>query len=154
MDHTPILANGTLSLHFLMANPKGTTAKIFTSKQKHPVAFNAKGMDEEDNNIAIIISYDHSTALVTCIASCDLDNNILLTKSDTQTNPALAYLYATASDISDLSLPPCSYLVSADTSHSLILGQTLPLDTHVTDTTPTYVNIPFPAQFVTNEPPK
>ncbi|KAG5334994.1 hypothetical protein C0989_002621 [Termitomyces sp. Mn162] len=70
------------------------------------------------------------------------------------TNPALAYLYAMASDISDLSLPPRSYLVSADTSHPLILGQTLPLDTHVTDTTPTYVNIPFPAQFVANKPPK
>ncbi|KAG5328458.1 hypothetical protein C0989_010417, partial [Termitomyces sp. Mn162] len=31
---------------------------------------------------------------------------------------------------------------------------TLPLDTHVTDITPTYVNIPFPAQFVANKPPK
>ncbi|KAG5329850.1 hypothetical protein C0989_009252 [Termitomyces sp. Mn162] len=70
------------------------------------------------------------------------------------TNPALAYLYAMASNISDLSLPPHSYLVSADTSNPLILGQTLPLDTHVTDTTPTYVNIPFPTQFVTNKPPK
>ncbi|KAG5733236.1 hypothetical protein E4T56_gene20881 [Termitomyces sp. T112] len=70
------------------------------------------------------------------------------------TNPALAYLYTMASNISDLSLPPRSYLVSADTSNPLILGQTLPLDTPVTDITPTYVNIPFPAQFVANEPPK
>ncbi|KAG5732819.1 hypothetical protein E4T56_gene2754 [Termitomyces sp. T112] len=65
-----------------------------------------------------------------------------------------AYLYAMASNISDLSLPPHSYLVSADTSNPLILGQTLPLDTHVTDTTPSYINIPFPAQFVTNKPSK
>ncbi|KAG5334800.1 hypothetical protein C0989_003066 [Termitomyces sp. Mn162] len=64
-----------------------------------------------------------------------------------------SYLYATASNISDLSLPPRSYLVSANTSNPLILEQTLPLDTHITDTTPTYVNIPFPTQFVTNEPP-
>ncbi|KAG5717934.1 hypothetical protein E4T56_gene1465 [Termitomyces sp. T112] len=79
---------------------------------------------------------------------------LLLPTELMMTNPALAYLYAMASDISDLSLPPHSYLVSADTFHPLILGQTLPLDTHVTDTTPTYVNIPFPTQFVTNEPPK
>ncbi|KAG5334207.1 hypothetical protein C0989_004026 [Termitomyces sp. Mn162] len=76
---------------------------MFALKQKHPVAFIAEGMDEEDSDIAIIISYDHSTA---------------------------------------------------DTSNPLILEQTLPLDTHVIDTTPTYVNIPFPAQFVANEPPK
>ncbi|KAG5334220.1 hypothetical protein C0989_003904 [Termitomyces sp. Mn162] len=31
---------------------------------------------------------------------------------------------------------------------------TLPLDTNDTSTTPTYVNIPFPAQFVANKPPK
>ncbi|KNZ78614.1 hypothetical protein J132_11055 [Termitomyces sp. J132] len=64
------------------------------------------------------------------------------------------YLYTMASDISDLSLPPRSYLVSTDTSNPLILGQTLPFDTCVMDTTPTYVNIPFPAQYVANEPPK
>ncbi|KAG5347147.1 hypothetical protein C0989_012568, partial [Termitomyces sp. Mn162] len=126
---------------------------MFASKQRHPVAFIAGG-NEEDSNLVIVISYDHSTGLATCIASCDLDQDVLLTDSNTQTNPALAYLYATASNISDLSLPPRSYLVSTDTSNPLILGQTLPFDTCVTDTTPTYVNIPFPAQYVANEPPK
>ncbi|KNZ76404.1 hypothetical protein J132_10514 [Termitomyces sp. J132] len=126
---------------------------MFASKQRHPIAFIAKGI-EEDSDIVIVISYDHSTGLATCIASCDLDNDILLTNSDPQTDPALAYLYTTASDISNLSLPPRAYLVSTDTSNPLILGQTLPLDTYVTDTTPTYVNIPFPAQYVANEPPK
>ncbi|KAG5333789.1 hypothetical protein C0989_004836 [Termitomyces sp. Mn162] len=70
------------------------------------------------------------------------------------TDPTLAYLYTTASDVSNLSLPPRAYLVSTDTSNPLILGQTLPLDTYVTDTTPTYVNIPFPTQYVANKPPK
>ncbi|KAG5333658.1 hypothetical protein C0989_005141 [Termitomyces sp. Mn162] len=65
----------------------------------------------------------------------------------------LAYLYATASDLSDLSLLPHSYLVFTDTSNPLILGQTLPLDMNNIDP-PTYVNIPFSAQFVANEPPK
>ncbi|KAG5348840.1 hypothetical protein C0989_007836, partial [Termitomyces sp. Mn162] len=60
-EETPILANGALSLPFLVANPKGTTARMFALKQKHPIAFIAKGMDEEDSDIAIIISYDHST---------------------------------------------------------------------------------------------
>ncbi|KNZ78290.1 hypothetical protein J132_01069 [Termitomyces sp. J132] len=70
---TPILANGALSLPFLVANPERTTAKMFALKQKHPIAFIAKGMDEEDSNIVIVISYDHSTGLATCIASCDLE---------------------------------------------------------------------------------
>ncbi|KNZ76466.1 hypothetical protein J132_10441 [Termitomyces sp. J132] len=72
-------------------------------------------------------------------------------RSKTKSN---TYLYATASNISDLSLPPHSYLISTDTSNPSILGQTLPFDTCVMDTTPTYVNIPFPAQYVANEPPK
>ncbi|KAG5731809.1 hypothetical protein E4T56_gene1548 [Termitomyces sp. T112] len=126
---------------------------MFASKQRHPVAFIAEGI-EEDSNIVVVISYDHSTGLATCIASCDLDKDVLLTNSDPQTDPALAYLYTMASDISDLSLPPHAYLVSTDTSNPLILGQTLPLDTCVTDTTLTYINIPFPAQYVANKPPK
>ncbi|KAG5723582.1 hypothetical protein E4T56_gene18126 [Termitomyces sp. T112] len=79
---------------------------------------------------------------------------LLLPTELTMTDPALAYLYTTASNISNLSLPPHAYLVSTDTYNPLILGQTLPLDTYVTDTTPTYVNILFPAQYVANEPPK
>ncbi|KAG5349184.1 hypothetical protein C0989_005415 [Termitomyces sp. Mn162] len=122
-------------------------------QNRHPVAFIAEGI-EEDSNLVIIISYDHSTGLATCIASCDLDKDILLTNSNPQTDFALAYLYTTASNISDLSLPPRAYLVSTDTSNPLILGQALPLDTCVTDTTPTYVNIPSPAQYVANKPPK
>ncbi|KAG5334284.1 hypothetical protein C0989_003528 [Termitomyces sp. Mn162] len=137
-----------------MANSKEPTDKMFASKLKHPVAFITKGIDKEDSDIVIVISYDHSTGLVICIASCDLDQDILLTNSDTSTNPALAYLYATTSDLADLSLPPHSYLVSTDTSNSLILGQTLLLDTNNTNTAPTYINVPFPAQFVDNKPHK
>ncbi|KAG5349423.1 hypothetical protein C0989_004003, partial [Termitomyces sp. Mn162] len=144
---------GALSLPFHVAKPRETTVKMFTSKQRHPVAFIAGG-NEEDSDLVIVISYDHSTGLAMCIASCDLDKDVLLTNSDPQTDFALAYLYAMASDISDLSLPPRAYLVSTDTSNPLILGQALSLDTCVTDTTPTYVNIPSPAQYVANKPPK
>ncbi|KAG5728890.1 hypothetical protein E4T56_gene5609 [Termitomyces sp. T112] len=126
---------------------------MFASKQRHPVAFIAEGI-EEDSDLVIVISYDHSTGLATCIASCDLDKDVLLTNSDPQTDFALAYLYTTASNISDLSLSPRAYLVSTNTSNPLILGQALPLDTCVTDTTPTYVNIPSPAQYVANKPSK
>ncbi|KNZ75403.1 hypothetical protein J132_02735 [Termitomyces sp. J132] len=129
-------------------------AKTFASRLKHPVAFIAKGINKEGSNIAIIISYDYSADLVTCVASCNLDKDIILTDSNTQTNPVLSYLYATASNLSELSLPPHSYLVSTDTSNFLILRQTLPLDTNDPDITPTYVNIPFPTQFVANESPK
>ncbi|KAG5348796.1 hypothetical protein C0989_008102 [Termitomyces sp. Mn162] len=106
------------------------------------------------------LSYDPNIVLNMQSANGTMDRllglaqNVPCTIGNIMTNPALAYLYTMASDISDLSLPPRSYLVSADTSNPLILGQTLPLDTHITDITPTYVNIPFPAQFVTNEPPK
>ncbi|KAG5349948.1 hypothetical protein C0989_001151 [Termitomyces sp. Mn162] len=36
----------------------------------------------------------------------------------------------------------------------LILGQMFPIDTSKEYTTPTYVNVPFPAQFVANKPAK
>ncbi|KAG5335235.1 hypothetical protein C0989_001743 [Termitomyces sp. Mn162] len=70
------------------------------------------------------------------------------------TDPALAYLYATACDLSEFSIPPLSYFASTDSPIPLILGQTLPIDTSNVETAPTYVNIPFPAQFVTNKPAK
>ncbi|KNZ77651.1 hypothetical protein J132_04686 [Termitomyces sp. J132] len=69
---------------------------MFALKLKHPTAFIAKDIDNKNSNTAVIISYDHSTGLATCIASCDLDKDIVLTNSNTQTNPALTYLYATA----------------------------------------------------------
>ncbi|KAG5724609.1 hypothetical protein E4T56_gene3937 [Termitomyces sp. T112] len=97
------------------------------------------------------LSYDPNIVLNMQSANGTMDQLLGLARN---TNPALAYLYTMASNISNSSLPPRSYLVSTDTYNPLILGQTLPFDTCVTDTTPTYVNIPFPAQYVTNDPPR
>ncbi|KAG5334836.1 hypothetical protein C0989_002890 [Termitomyces sp. Mn162] len=108
----------------------------------------------------LVLFYDPNIVLNMQSANGTMDRlpglarNVPCTIGNIMTNPVLAYLYATTSDLSDLSLPSCSYLVSTDTSNPLILGQTLPLDMNDMGTIPTYVNIPFPTQFVTNKPPK
>ncbi|KAG5350486.1 hypothetical protein C0989_010818 [Termitomyces sp. Mn162] len=80
---------------------------MFALKWNHPTVFIAEDIDNNNSSTAVIMSYDHSTGLAACIASCNLDKDI-----------------------------------------------TSPIDTSNTDTTPIYINIPFPTQFVANKPAK